>query len=49
MIILLVKEKGLSTGMKAAIFFLSVATAFLLGIMWDQPELVEEASKIILV
>ena len=49
MIVLLVKEQGLSTGMKAAIFFLSVATAFLLGVMWGQPEIVEETSKVILV
>ena len=49
MIVLLVKEKGLSTGMKAAIFFLSIATTFLLGIMWGQPELIEETSKILLV
>jgi hypothetical protein len=49
MIVLLVKEKGLSAGMKAAIFFLSIASAFLLWIMWGRPELVEEASKIILV
>ena len=47
MIVLLVKEEGLPTGMKAAIFFLSVATAFLLGIMWGQPELIEETSKIL--
>jgi len=49
MIVLLVKEQGLSTGMKAAIFILSIATAFLLGVMWGRPELVEEVSSIILV
>lgn len=49
MIVLLVKEKVLSTGMKAAIFFLSIATAFLLGIMLGRPELIETTSKILLV
>ena len=49
MIVLLVKEQGLSTGMKATIFFLSILTAFLLGIMWGGPELVEDTSKLILV
>ena len=49
MIVLLVKEEGLSTGMKAAIFLLCIATAFLLGVMWGRPEMVENASKVILV
>lgn len=49
MIVLMVEKQGLSTGMKAAIFLLGVTTAFLLGIMWGRPELVEDASKLILV
>ena len=47
MIVLLIKEKGMSAGMKVAIFFLSIGTAFLLGVMWGRPELVEETSRII--
>ena len=49
MIVLMVEKQGLSTGMKAAIFFLSVATAFLLGVMWGRPELIEDASNVIMV
>lgn len=49
MVIFLLKEKGLSTGMKAAIFFLSIATAFLLGAMWGRPEIVDATSNILLV
>jgi hypothetical protein len=47
MVIVMMNKLGLPGWMKASIIFLSIVTAFLFGVMWGEPELVEEAPDII--